>query len=95
MSLSKQEEKRNVLMKHFRNLNLQNGVEINRQKWQLLAYVAVEVEKCMVKSFTLAVSKPVLRLFVNPRDTRLHMKKWLMVGRFWKSGFLNNEGSSK
>ena len=31
-SLSKEEEKRNILKEHFRNLNLQKGVEIKPQK---------------------------------------------------------------
>ena len=55
---------------------MQKGVEINPQKRQLLAYAAVEVEKYMAKNFTLAVSKSVLRLFVNPIDFHLHTKKW-------------------
>ena len=48
LSLSKEQEKRNIFTEHFPNQNMQTGVEINPQK-QLLAYAAVQVEKYMVK----------------------------------------------
>ena len=57
------------------------------QKRQILPYAAVEVEKHMVKSSTLAVSKSVLRLFANSLDLSLHTKKWPRVSRFWKISF--------
>ena len=45
----KEEEKRNILNQHFRNLTLQKGVEIKPQKRKLLAHAAVKVEKCMAE----------------------------------------------
>ena len=48
-SLSKEEEKCNILKQHFRNLNLQKGIEINPQKRQLLAHASVEVQKYMAE----------------------------------------------
>ena len=54
MSLSKEEEKGNILKQHFRNLNLQKGAEIKPQKEQLLAYAAVEVEKYMAEKLYLS-----------------------------------------
>ena len=49
MSLSKEEEKCNILKQHFRNLSLRKGVEIKPQKRQFLAQAAVEVEKYMAE----------------------------------------------
>ena len=37
----------NIFKQHFRNFDLQNGVEMKPQKRQLLAHAAVEVEKYM------------------------------------------------
>ena len=48
-SLSKEEEKRNILKQLFRGLNLQKEVEIKPQKRQLLAHAAAEVEKYMAE----------------------------------------------
>ena len=55
----------NILKLHLRNLNLQKGVGVKPQKRPLLAHAAVEMKNIWLKSSILAVSKAVLRLFVN------------------------------
>ena len=74
-------------MKHFRNSNVQEGVEINPQKGNFWPTQPLRLKSIWLKSSTLAVSKSVLRLFVIAVDVRLHTKNWPRVSRFWKIWF--------
>ena len=48
------------LKHHFRNLNLQKGIEIKPQKKQLLAHTSVEVEKYMAEKLCCGIPSRII-----------------------------------
>ena len=74
----------NIIKQHFRNLSLLKWVESSLKEGNSRPTKPSRLKNIWLKSSSLAVSKSVLRLFVNPIGFCLHTKEWPRVSRFWK-----------